>query len=93
MSDTKCTYPGCCIIGGHYHRDTPDGEEVIRITNRKHIEGSSSMNETARQELAKACTKLMDTITGGKIENVDMATPMFRALIDSAIEHQIEEKK
>lgn len=51
------------------------------------------MNETARQELAKACTKLMDTITGGKIENVDMATPMFRALIDSAIEHQIEEKK
>lgn len=30
MSDTKCPYPGCIIIGGHYHRDTPDGEEVIR---------------------------------------------------------------
>lgn len=26
----QCTYPGCCISGGHYHRDTPDGEEVIR---------------------------------------------------------------
>lgn len=25
-----CSYDGCAIDGPHYHRDTPDGEEVVR---------------------------------------------------------------
>lgn len=29
MSDV-CDYPGCAITDPHYHRETPDGEEVVR---------------------------------------------------------------